>query len=37
MNVTQAVIQLDFTDAAAEDMTVQQPDEGREDTPEVAE
>lgn len=37
VNVAQAVIQLDFTDAAAEDMTVQQPDEGREDTPEVAE
>ena len=36
VNVTQAVIQLDFTDTAAE-LTVQQPDENREDVPEMDE
>ena len=36
VNVTQAVIQLDFTDTAAE-LTVQQPDENREDTPQMEE
>ena len=34
VNVTQAVIQLDFTDTAAE-LTVQQPDENRDGTPEL--
>lgn len=34
VNVTQAVIQLDFTDTAAE-LTVQQPDENREETPQL--
>jgi hypothetical protein len=34
VNVTQAVIQLDFTDTAAE-LTVQQPDENREDAPQL--
>ena len=33
VNVAQAVIQLDFTDAQAGDMTVQQPDENREELP----
>ena len=33
VNVSQSVIQLDFTDAAVQDMTVQQPDEGRDDAP----
>ena len=37
INVTQSVIQLDFTDTPAEDLTVQQPDECREDTPDMAE
>ncbi len=37
INATQAVVQLDFTDAAAEDLTVQQPDECREDTPQMEE
>ena len=37
INVTQSVIQLDFTEQEAEDLTVQQPDECREDTPDVAE
>ena len=36
VNVTQSVIQLDFTDTAAE-LTVQQPDEGRESVPELTE
>ena len=35
LNVTQAVIQLDFTDQPAQDMTVQQPDEARDDAPEL--
>ena len=37
VNASQAVIQLDFTDAAAEELTVQQPDENREDVPEMEE
>ena len=37
VNVAQAVIQLTFQDAAAEEMTVQQPDENREDIPAVEE
>ena len=37
VNASQSVIQLDFTDAAAEELTVQQPDENREDVPEMDE
>ena len=37
VNATQGVIQLDFADAAVEELTVQQPDENREDVPEMAE
>ena len=37
VNAAQSVIQLDFTDTAAEELTVQQPDENREDIPEMAE
>ena len=35
LNVAQGVIQLDFTDQPAQDMTVQQPDENRDDAPEL--
>ena len=37
VNASQSVIQLDFTDAAAAELTVQHPDENREDVPEMAE
>ena len=37
VNASQAVIQLDFTDEAAEAVTVQQPDENRDDVPTVEE
>lgn len=36
VNVAQAVIQLDFTEEKVADLTLQQPDEEREDTPDLA-